>query len=863
MRKPLAAAFALAFAQTLAHAQCTTGWLPGWPAPMLQHAGQGPGNLRSLSMADPDGEGPLPPRLLATGQFTLIDGFPASGVAEWDGSRWLAPIASNTSINVFGACYYNNQLHIAGQFGLPNATGIARWDGSVFQPVGAGLNGSARCVAVFNGELYVGGDFSAAASMAGTPGLAKWNGTSWSPLGTGLVRAGGGISVRAMLATPEGLLVAGDFDSAGGVGSTDVALWTGTQWVARPGIPVGSSFHVNTLAMHAGELYAGGYFGDRGLMRWDAPSGQFVNVPSAMTSDVWCLASFGGHLYAGGSFFSIAGMDSVLKVARWDGQAWTLLADTTPLKVAPPTTVLAMLPFEGSLLIGGERFGYLTAGSGGTTRGSLLTFDGAEWRTFAKGLDGAPLAMKRVGNDIILAGPFRMAGGRRVNGVTRFDGSQFHPMGQGLYSNSFGSTSEIAADLEVGPDGALYACGLFTSIDPAQSRTLDGVARWDGSLWRRTVPANGANPQGQVFDLAIHNGQLFLSGNASVSGGSGILRYTGSAWQGTGWTNGIGPFAIEAYLGTLYAANTRWTGTSYVAVQGAPFTSIDLKVRDGSMFAITDGVLPASSTSVGQFRNGVWTPLGSQLVSSVSQSLSGAIEVYQGDVIAARAFNTSPASRLRRWDGIAWQPMPGDPDGLPPEAFGVARASSLLLDGNTLWVSGLFLNAGGQPSPYLARYVASEPAPSFAQHPVSTRACAGQTATFTVQASPGASLRWRRNGQPLNEGQALPAGGVVSGVATDTLTISAPTLGTAGEFDCVAATACGSARSTPARFALCCDADLTLDGNADQDDVTYLINLIGGADNTSNIDADLTRDGMLDQDDLTRLITLIATGNCP
>lgn len=852
----------IAILPVLAHAQCTTGWLPGWPAPMLQHASQGPGTLRSLSMVDPDGDGPLPPRLLAAGQFTIIDGFPASGVAEWEGGRWVTRVAPNTSIIVYDACYYNNQLHIVGQFGLPGATGVARWDGTAFQPVGAGVNGVARCLTVFDGELYVGGDFTAAASTAGTPGLAKWNGTAWAPLGTGLARAGGAVSVRDMLVTPDGLLIAGDFDSAGGVGSPDVALWTGSQWTARPGIPPGSSVRVNSLAVHQGSLYAGGYFLDRGVMRWDADLGQFVPLASAMTAEVLTLASFGEHLYAGGSFFTIDAIQTPLKCARWDGQTWSALTDPSPLKVAPPTSVLAMLPFEGMLLIGGERVGYLSAGSGGTTRGALLTFDGAEWRTFAKGLDGAPLAMKRVGEDIIFAGPFRIAGGRRVNGVARWDGSQFHPMGQGLYSNTSGATSEIAADLEIGPDGALYACGYFTAVDPAQSRTLDGVARWDGTLWRRTVPANATNPQGQIFDLATHNGQLFLSGNASVQGATGILRYTGAAWLGTGWSNGTGPFSIESYLGTLYAANSRWTGTGYVAVPGAPFTSIDLRVRDGSMFAIVDGVLPASSTSVGQFRNGVWSPLGSQFVTSVSQSLSGAIEVYHGDLIAARAFNTSPASRLRRWDGVAWQPMPGDPDGLPPDASGVPRASSLLLDGNTLWVSGLFLNAGGQPSPYLARYVASDPAPSFTHHPVSTRACAGQTAAFTVQATPGASLRWRRNGQPLTEGQVLPSGGIVSGVTSDTLLISAPTLGTSGVFDCVAATPCGSDRSNPARFDYCCDPDLTLDGNADQDDVAYLINLVGGSDNTSNVDPDLNRDGTLDQDDVVLLVDMLARGPC-
>jgi alpha-amylase len=60
-----------------------------------------------------------------------------------------------------------------------------------------------------------------------------------------------------------------------------------------------------------------------------------------------------------------------------------------------------------------------------------------------------------------------------------------------------------------------------------------------------------------------------------------------------------------------------------------------------------------------------------------------------------------------------------------------------------------------------------------------------------------------------------------------------------------------------------CDPDLNQDGNADQDDVTYLINVVGGGPNPSGIDPDFNRDGNVDQDDVLALIGVIAGGPCP
>jgi len=60
-----------------------------------------------------------------------------------------------------------------------------------------------------------------------------------------------------------------------------------------------------------------------------------------------------------------------------------------------------------------------------------------------------------------------------------------------------------------------------------------------------------------------------------------------------------------------------------------------------------------------------------------------------------------------------------------------------------------------------------------------------------------------------------------------------------------------------------CDADLNQDGNVDQDDVAYLINVVGGGDNPTGIDPDFNRDGNVDQDDVAAIINTVGGGGCP
>lgn len=60
-----------------------------------------------------------------------------------------------------------------------------------------------------------------------------------------------------------------------------------------------------------------------------------------------------------------------------------------------------------------------------------------------------------------------------------------------------------------------------------------------------------------------------------------------------------------------------------------------------------------------------------------------------------------------------------------------------------------------------------------------------------------------------------------------------------------------------------CNPDLDGDGNVDQDDVNYLINVVGGGANPAGINPDFNNDGNADQDDVSSLINRVAGGACP
>jgi hypothetical protein len=118
-------------------------------------------------------------------------------------------------------------------------------------------------MAVYNGELYVGGYFHQLTGEAGD-NIMKWNGNSWSDLGPGN-DIDTAHQIDALIVYHGELYAAGIGDGgAGGVPNTQrIAKWDGTQWHSL-GTFIGTSTtnprYILTMTIFNDELYIGGKF---------------------------------------------------------------------------------------------------------------------------------------------------------------------------------------------------------------------------------------------------------------------------------------------------------------------------------------------------------------------------------------------------------------------------------------------------------------------------------------------------------------------------------------------------------------------------------------------------------------------------
>jgi len=176
--------------------------------------------------------------LVVGGYFGNTPGGNGRSVAFFDGSTWTNPHVPLTSFSrgpsISSSVVYNGELYIGGLFTSesdPDLTGIARWDGTSWQPVGKGMRTypdeqpGVFAMTVFRGDLVVGGQFDKAGEVE-AQNIAIWNGYFWSAMGEGVQSNSQFIGTVTCMANYQGsLYVGGIFDTAGGLPSRNVARW--------------------------------------------------------------------------------------------------------------------------------------------------------------------------------------------------------------------------------------------------------------------------------------------------------------------------------------------------------------------------------------------------------------------------------------------------------------------------------------------------------------------------------------------------------------------------------------------------------------------------------------------------------------
>jgi hypothetical protein len=243
----------------------------------------------------------------------------------------VSALALDSGANLYAGGGFTNA-------GGVNANFIAKWDGSVWSALGAGMGsvypGAGINALAFDakGNLYAGGAFTYAGGVLAT-NIATWNGAEWSALGTGL---SSGLPwwerVNALAFDAQGNLYGALNFHGIDTGGFYISKWDGSGWSNLPDVPrvgpiLGLNFRsVGALAVcPSGALYAGVSIGGVAVARWDGSTWSFLGSGlSGSSPDVAALAfDTNENLYVSGGFL-MAGTNASAYIAK------ALLTGPTP-----------------------------------------------------------------------------------------------------------------------------------------------------------------------------------------------------------------------------------------------------------------------------------------------------------------------------------------------------------------------------------------------------------------------------------------------------------------------------------------------------------------------------------------------------
>jgi hypothetical protein len=656
-----------------------------WDGQQFSALGTGTDSVVNALAVDSSGN------LYAGGMFFSAGGVPVQEVAKWDGTRWSAlgsgkisysnsyrgPAISSLSTDKNGNLYAGGMFEIIGGIA---AVGVARWNGTQWSALGGGRThrdvDAVSCDA--KGNLFAGGDFDTIGGMY-THGIARWDGIKWDSLQGGI---GDGVSgtgaVSALACDNSGNVFAGGRLTGGGDSFCyNILRWNGVKW---NGMGTGLLTYINggeiaSLAIDAtGKLFAGGHFnyvnGDTtttDIAQWNGTTwsglGHGLYDPyyylyiggNIFMKGVFALAADEmGNVFSGGLFKTANGIKAN-NIARWDGNAWSIVGSGITGPVRSQVSALVS-DHKGNLYAGGD-----------FERG-VVRWGGGRWDTLGPGVRGkvTTLCIDSSGN-VFAGGQFDSAGGHKAKNVAKWDGTRWVALDLGL---SPGPVRTLACDKK----GNLFAAGAITT---AGRIAVHSVAWWNGNEWDSLgagIAGNGQGPFALVFDTS---GNLFAGGEFTTAGSTLVGGF--AKWDGNAW-----------------ASTDMWKGTYTSDI----ITALVFDKNDNLYFSIGRGYANYRTTVL-KSEIMMWNKISLQSIGRMNGNVpSLAVDVHDNmyltgnfDTITSTT-GSVPIQGSAKWNGSAWETL----------GSGTWReGKALAIEDSTLYAGGGFFMAGNKWSPYIAK----------------------------------------------------------------------------------------------------------------------------------------------------------------
>jgi hypothetical protein len=447
------------------------------------------------------------PDTLPMGQFY--------GAYRRDGAQWTPLGGPFRALDGFyhvvhDLVEYEGDLIAAGDFGYAGnrfAAGLARWDGSTWQPFcgGHGVDQPCRAACVHDGSLVVGGFFDDAGCVDAEK-VAMWDGSSWASLdGRFEEDSAFPLFVEGIASYRGDVVVVGNFHRINGIEVNNVARWDGEAWHDLAGglAGFGASAHV-----HDDRLFVGGGFDEAGgipaenLAAWDGTIWHSVGFENVAEGLVAALTTYEGDLVVAG-LFRPRGDSDIWTVARWDGESWSPVGGEFRNSGAP----LDLEVINGELYITGD----FTAIDGRTVYG-IARWDGAGWQPLGIGISYPGYALTSYNGDLVVVGNFSWAGEVYTPGIGRWDGERWSGFG-----SAFASPPHNYDVLPLGDD--LYVLGEFWRVG-LETNAAFNIARWTDPVVPVDLLSFAANRRGRDVVLRWQEGAARAAGGYQVYRGA-------------------------------------------------------------------------------------------------------------------------------------------------------------------------------------------------------------------------------------------------------------------------------------------------------------------------------------------------------
>jgi len=456
--------------------------------------------------------------LYAVGDFSQDAGPGGNQLARWINSQWQSLgnpefySGSSPSIAVTSSFLYVLTSRFSRLPGTKNARGIAAWNGSEWAGLGSGIGPiqysdqiayHTQSLGWYNNTVFVGGTFKSAGDDS-INSLVKWENDKWTRVGESDLQVANAsylTEVNAMEVWNDRLYIAGKFDTISGMYLRNIASWDGSAWQnLGDGVgnqPAPDNGKVTTIHQMNNKLYIGGYFNEAGnipvknIAVWDGTTWDSLGS-GILHSTIESITHYGNMLYVGGGFNSAGGVP-VNMIAQWDGTSWSDVGGGVSQGASQTWVHALAVTAAGDLIVGGE---FSMVGS--EAANNIARWDGTNWHSLGEGIDGKVYSIYVNGTDIYVGGTFYRAGTDSIQGIAKWNGTGWEALGSGIPIEQSFSTITNVLDLLGTPRG-LYAAGEFMYAGSGYSNE---IALWENYTPTAIEPESNSVQIPQQFQLS-------------------------------------------------------------------------------------------------------------------------------------------------------------------------------------------------------------------------------------------------------------------------------------------------------------------------------------------------------------------------